>query len=56
MNIAACYIVRNEATNLRRSIASLRECYNQLLVIDTGSQDATVKTAQDLGAVVRHFA
>lgn len=56
MNIAACYIVRNEATDLRRSIASLRGCYNQMLVIDTGSQDATVKTAQDLGAVVRHFA
>lgn len=55
MNIAACYIVRDEAENLRRSIASLHGCYDTLLVVDTGSRDATVETAQALGAVVRSF-
>jgi glycosyltransferase involved in cell wall biosynthesis len=55
MHITACYIVRNEEQNIRRSIESLKDVCAEIVVVDTGSEDATVKTAKELGAYVYHF-
>ena len=52
MKITACYIVKNEAANLRRSVASIAGAYDELVVVDTGSTDDTVATARQLGARV----
>ena len=55
MKITACYIVKNESSDLRRSIESLHHAYDELLVVDTGSTDDTCAVATQLGARVLHF-
>ena len=55
MKLSACYIVRDEAEALQKSIASLQHQYDFLLVVDTGSTDDLVKVAAQAGARVCHF-
>jgi len=47
--ISAAIITRNEATNIARAIRSL-DCADEILVVDSGSTDETVKIAAELGA------
>ena len=44
--ISACYIVKNEAENLVKSIKSLKNQVNEIVVVDTGSTDNTVSIAK----------
>ena len=53
--IALVLIARNEAATLCRCLASARPWVDQLLVLDTGSNDATVSLAHEAGAAVAHF-
>jgi glycosyltransferase involved in cell wall biosynthesis len=53
--ISACMIVRNEADNLRSWLPALRSAVDELIVVDTGSTDATAEVARSLGASVHHF-
>ena len=55
MTITGCYIVKNEAKNLARSIESIRGVCDEIVVVDTGSEDGTVALAQSLGAKVLRF-
>lgn len=55
LTISVCYIVKNEADNLLRSLASARELADEIIVVDTGSTDSTVKLATAAGAKVAHF-
>ena len=48
MKISACYIVKNEEKNLRKSIESLKDAVDEIVVVDTGSVDNTVKVAENL--------
>lgn len=52
MRITACYIVRDDAAHLEKSIESLRDQVDELIVLDTGSRDNTRETAERLGATV----
>lgn len=56
MKISACYIVKNEAQNLPRSLASLAGQVDEIIVVDTGSTDSTVDMARAAGAVVYAYA
>jgi len=47
--ISATIITHNEAANIGRAIRSL-DCADEILVVDSGSTDATVKIASELGA------
>jgi len=47
--ISATIITHNEAANIARVIRSL-DCADEILVVDSGSTDATVKLATELGA------
>lgn len=51
MKISATIITFNEERNLPRAIESLR-CVDEILVIDSGSNDRTVEIAEKLGARV----
>ena len=52
IKISACYIVKNEENNLPRSIESLKDAVNEIIVVDTGSTDNTIDVAKSYGATV----
>jgi tetratricopeptide (TPR) repeat protein len=47
-------IVRDEAAGLAGCLASVRELVDEMVVVDTGSEDDTVAIARAAGAVVHH--
>lgn len=50
--LSACIIARDEAALLPRCIASLNAICDEIIVLDTGSQDDTLDVAKSLGACV----
>ena len=52
MKISACYIVKDEAKVLARSLESVRESVEEIVVVDTGSTDGSQKIARQYGARV----
>ncbi|MBI3879875.1 MAG: glycosyltransferase family 2 protein [Verrucomicrobia bacterium] len=52
MNISFCLITLNEEQNLPRCLRSVRDLADEIVVVDSGSTDATVPTAQRFGARV----
>ena len=53
--ISLCMIVKNEERSLARCINSAKSLFDQLIIIDTGSNDDTVKIAKEFDADVHHF-
>lgn len=51
MKISACLIVKNEKDHIRDVLASLVGV-DEIIVVDTGSQDNTVELAREMGAQV----
>lgn len=48
-------IVKNEEINLTRCLASIKGLVDEIIIVDTGSTDLTLKVAEDNGAVVIPF-
>jgi glycosyltransferase involved in cell wall biosynthesis len=55
MNLSLCMIVKNEAMHIERCLDSVRSMVDEMIVLDTGSTDATVQLAKASGAEVYHF-
>jgi glycosyltransferase involved in cell wall biosynthesis len=55
ITLSFCAIVKNEAQNLARCLASVKPYVDELVVVDTGSTDETIAIAQQYGAKVSHF-
>lgn len=55
MRVSACLIAKNEAENILRCLESLRGITNEVIVVDTGSNDNTEELALNYGAKVYHF-
>jgi glycosyltransferase involved in cell wall biosynthesis len=53
--ISLCMIVKNESHNLHRCLQSVQGFVNQIIVVDTGSEDNTVEIARSYGAEVYFF-
>ncbi|HUW64247.1 MAG TPA: glycosyltransferase [Spirochaetia bacterium] len=51
--ISLCMIARNEEENLGRCLDSAAGCVDEIVLVDTGSADATVEVAKSYGARVR---
>lgn len=54
MRLSAALIVRDEADHLRRCLTSVRGVVDEIVVVDTGSTDASVEVAESFDAVVLH--
>ena len=52
LKISACYIVKNEEKTLLRSIESLKNAVDEIIVVDTGSTDKTIEIAKSYGAKI----
>ena len=52
---SACCIVKNEEKNLPKWLSCMARVADEMIVVDTGSTDATVKIAQEAGAKVFNF-
>ena len=50
--IALCMIVKNEVHNLRRLLNSVKHCFDEIHITDTGSTDGTVDYLEDLNAKI----
>jgi glycosyltransferase involved in cell wall biosynthesis len=55
LSLSACYLTRNEADVLPRSIRSVAGVADQVVVADTGSTDGTAAAAAEAGAQVVEF-
>lgn len=53
--ISLCMIVKNEEQNLAQCLASVRGCYDELIIVDTGSTDNTRAVAIAHGANLIQF-
>jgi glycosyltransferase involved in cell wall biosynthesis len=53
--LSLCLIVKNEEDNLPRCLDSVRGLAQEIIVVDTGSTDATPSIAAQYGAVVMPF-
>lgn len=54
IKISACYMVKNAAGDLRRSLESIKKYVDEIIVVDTGSTDSSVAVAQEFGAKIFH--
>jgi glycosyltransferase involved in cell wall biosynthesis len=54
-HLSLCMIVKNEAQNLGRCLASAQAWADEIIVVDTGSSDETVAIAESFGAKVDYF-
>ena len=55
LRITACWIVRDDAKHLQKSVESVRGHADELIVLDTGSEDDSVQTAEKCGAAIYYF-
>lgn len=55
MKLSFCMIVKNEEASLPSCLASVKDIVDEMVVLDTGSTDQTVKIAREFGARVHHF-
>lgn len=54
-SLGLCLIAKNEEKRIAQCIESVREIVDEIVVVDTGSEDDTVRIAEGLGAVVYHY-
>lgn len=55
IQLSLCMIVRDSAQTVRACLESIRPFVDELIVVDTGSEDDTVAIATSCGAKVYHF-
>lgn len=54
-NLTLCMIVKNEERNLERCLASAQPYVDEIVIVDTGSEDGTIAIAEKYGAIIKHF-
>ena len=55
MTLSLCMIVKNEQDVLERCLLSAKDVFDQIIIVDTGSSDNTIKIAEKYADIVSHF-
>ena len=55
-SLSVCLIARDEEAVIGRCLESVRAVADEIVVVDTGSEDGTVEIAEKFGAKIGHFA
>jgi len=50
--VSLCMIVKNEESNLARCLNSVKDIVSEIVIVDTGSTDNTIKIAEDYNAKI----
>lgn len=50
--VSLCMIVKDEERYLRRCLSSVQDMIDEMIIIDTGSKDATIDIAKEFGAII----
>ncbi len=53
--VSLCMIVKNEEDYLPQCLESIKDIVDEIIIVDTGSTDKTVKIAESYGAKVYYF-
>lgn len=53
--ISLCMIVKNEEKSLPRCLNSIKDVVDEIIIVDTGSEDKTVEIAKSFGAKIYYF-
>lgn len=54
IKITACMMVKNEEEMLPRCLTSIKDLVDEIVVVDTGSEDKTIEIAESFGARIYH--
>lgn len=54
MGISACIIAKNEEDTIKRCLDSLKDAVDEIILVDTGSEDNTIEIAKSYGAKIYH--
>ena len=54
MKLSVCIITKNEEDRIGRCLKAVADLADEIIVVDSGSTDSTVKIAESLGAKVSH--
>ncbi len=54
-SISVCMIVKNEEAMLPRCLKSIRNLADEIILVDTGSEDNTMKIAEEFGCRTYHY-
>lgn len=52
IDVSLCMIARNEEVRIGKTIESVRSLVDEIILVDTGSQDHTIQIAEQKGAVI----
>lgn len=55
MSVSLCMIVKDEEEMLERCLNSVKHLVNEMIIVDTGSTDATISIAESFGAKIFHY-
>lgn len=55
MSISLCMIVKNEENVLDRCLGSVKDIVDEIIIVDTGSTDSTVKIAEKYNAKIFYY-
>lgn len=55
ITLSLCMIVKNEEHNLFKCLSSALNHVDEIIVVDTGSEDNTVEIAKQFGAIINQF-